>query len=37
MVNVMIGVLIGMVTHYIVCKYSGCVNGCDCYKWKGLK
>ena len=37
MVNVMIGILIGMSIHYSVCKYSSCINNCDCNKWKGLR
>lgn len=32
-----LGVLIGMAIHYSVCKHSGCVSGCDCNKWKGLR
>lgn len=33
----LIGMLFGLGLHYAVCKYGGCVNGCYCENWKGLK
>ena len=33
----MIGMLCGLALHWAVCKYGGCLNGCDCTEWKGLK
>jgi hypothetical protein len=37
MIGFMFGVIFGLGFHYAVCKYSGCVTGCECKKWKGLR
>ena len=33
----LIGILLGLLMHFAVCKYGGCLNGCNCENWKGLK